>query len=295
MSDQRGDGAEAGKADPEQQGGQEREEEDREHEGAEAGPDVPLPAVDRLRHARLERAEALAVRRAALRDPVPELRQALGSVGEHVVHDVRDRLLERGEPHVGIALADLQVGHRLAAEASPLLLVRRHGRRLVAPAPEQVEQRRRELERARVAVLAQQGRYERGLEVRGRLLLVLAVVLGLPLAPGPPPDGQNDRERRQHPEGEQEQGRPAHVLLRVVDPAAIAREALVVGPLLAKDPLQGLPLRTCAPAVEVRRDRGKSTRSSTNCPAGTSSARRSEIRGSLVVSPRTQAGWPKTR
>jgi len=58
----------------------------------------------------------------------------------------------------------------------------------VVPAPDQVEERRRELERPGLAALAKEGRHERGLRVRRRLLLVLAVVPGRDLTAEAPED-----------------------------------------------------------------------------------------------------------
>src|SRR5262245_5643513 len=69
-----------------------------------------------------------------------------------------------------------------------------------------VEERRRELVRAGCATLAEERRDERRLGVGRRLLLVLAVVSRLALAPEEPEDeGDHDqrgeeRERREHPE-----------------------------------------------------------------------------------------------
>ncbi len=49
------------------------------------------------------------------------------------------------------------------------------------------------------------------------------------------------------------------------------------------------------PAVEVNAERGITVRSSTNCPAGTFSARRSAFVPASSTSPRTYTGWPQAR
>jgi hypothetical protein len=56
-----------------------------------------------------------------------------------------------------------------------------------------------------------------------------------------------------------------------------------------------LPDRTCAPAVDVRTFRGKTTRNSTNCFAGTFTACNVATPGARLTTPRTQAGLPQTR
>jgi hypothetical protein len=55
------------------------------------------------------------------------------------------------------------------------------------------------------------------------------------------------------------------------------------------------PDRTCMPAVDGNADRGTSVRSSTNCFAGTSTARSTARSPASWTSPRTQAGCPQPR
>ena len=132
---------------------------------------------------------------AVVLDLAAELRQPLRAVGEDVVDDVRDGRLPRGQLDRRPG-RELEVGDALVPEAAPDAALGGDLLRLVVAAPDQVEDRRGELERARLAALPQQRRHERRLGVGRRLLLVLAVVAGRELASEAPEDERRDRERR---------------------------------------------------------------------------------------------------
>ena len=141
---------------------------------------------------------------------------------------------------------ELEIGDRLRAEASPRRRpLGRDRLRGVDAAPDQVEQRRRELERAGLPALAQQRRHERGPRVRRRLLLVLAVVAGPQLATEEPEDRADHEHRRHEAEHEQEEEVAPRVLLRVLDPLVVVRVRGRVGLLLAprssRGPCRGRP------------------------------------------------------
>ncbi len=87
------------------------------------------------------------------------------------------------------------------------------GRRCRRP-DDEVEQRRRELVRAGLASLPEEHRNERRLGVGRRLLLVLAVVPGTPLAAEEPEDGDDDEKRRDGREAERDEGRSDRMRLR---------------------------------------------------------------------------------
>ena len=110
----------------------------------------PAPVCDLAADGRLEALEPRRHRRAFVLDLLPELRQAPAASVEHVVHHRVDRLLP-GRQLDRRALGDLEVGDSLGAEPGPDAPLRRDGLRGVVAAPDQVEQRRGELERARLA------------------------------------------------------------------------------------------------------------------------------------------------
>ena len=89
-----------------------------------------------------------------------------------------------------------------------------------------------------LATLTQERRHERGLRIGRRLLLVLAVVAGRELASEAPEDERRDRERGQHAEPQEDQGRPPRVADRVVDPLLVALVGLGVRQLLGCDLLE---------------------------------------------------------
>ena len=174
-----------------------------------------------------------------------------------------------------LARGHLEVGELLRVEAAPGRALGGRGRRVVRLAPDQVEERRRELERARAAALREQARHEGGRGVGRRLLLVLAVVAGAPLASVEPPDG----ERGPRPPGAS-RSRAARAAATTGDASrsrsARGRARTPVRRLPPRRPLgpSPLPPATFMPAVERNAERGTSARSSTNWWAGTSTARR---------------------
>ena len=154
------------------------------------------------------------------------------------------------------------------------------GRGEDAPA-DQVEQRRGELERAGFASLSDQRRDERGLRLRRRLLLVLAVVAGLELASVEPEDSADGEERRDRAEQEQIQGVPPRVTLRVLDPLAVLLEPGCVRRLLRRRSRRGrCRAATFMPRVERNAARGtrcgarRTVRRARSAPAGGPSGRR---------------------
>ena len=109
---------------------------------------------------------------------------------------------------------------------------------LVAPAPDQVEEGRRELGRADPEPLPEERRRERRRELRRRLLLVLAVVCDRALAPVAEPDEADHRERREERRREGDEERQPEVVERRLDPLAVALERARVLELLGDDPLE---------------------------------------------------------
>src|SRR5439155_25313675 len=105
------------------------------------------------------------------------------------------------------------------------------------------EERRGELERARLGLLAEERRHERRLGVGRRLLLVLAVVAAPALAPVDRPDDRHEDERRANSEQEQVEERAADVSLRVVDLRLVARVRRDVRGLLLFDLGESTPVR----------------------------------------------------
>ena len=146
-----------------------------------------------------------------------------------------------------------------------------------------------------VAALAQQRRDERRRELGRRFLLVLAVVVGLPLAP----------EISQTPSRQRARGPEASASrIRVVRPrwcsaSWISRARARTLPRSAaprrRSAARPSPCSTCAPAVEVSSERGKRTRSSTNWCAGRDRPQGRRASAGAPTTPRTQAGAPQTR
>ena len=156
------------------------EQEQRERERDGAARDEPLPVAGLGADVRLERGEVLAHRLAVVLDPLAEPRQPLGAVLDHAVDDVGDRALPGRQRLVGLRRPRARGRRRSRCRRPPQIdALGRHRRRGEDAAADQVEERRRELERARLAALPQQRRDERRLGVGRRLLLVLAVVAGL--------------------------------------------------------------------------------------------------------------------
>ena len=121
-------------------------------------PDVPepVPVLHLGVDGGLEGGEALGVPRPVVLDPVAEVREPLGPVGDDRIDDLRDRRLERLHGRLDVAERELEVGDLLRLQAAPDLSLGRHLVGAVAAAPDQVEERRRELERARRASLREQ-------------------------------------------------------------------------------------------------------------------------------------------
>ncbi len=129
-----------------------------------------------------------------------------------------------------------------------------------------------------------------------RLLLVLAVVAGAPLAPHEPEDGGDDEERRDGREAEHDEAGPKRMSLQRVDPLVVALVAVGVRSLLLEDAIERVALarRACPPSTR-RRSAGSA-----------SAARRTDGRGprrlgasracpTSSTSPRTHTGLPHAR
>ena len=149
---------------------------------------VPAALLDRRRHLLLEGLEALAVRLAVAFDLLAELREPLSVGVDDGIDDPRHGSLERRRLHRLVAGRDEQVGDVLVAKPAPDGALGRDRRRLVAATADEVEERRRELVRARHGLLLHERRDERRLRVRRRRLLVLAVVARPHLAAVEEPD-----------------------------------------------------------------------------------------------------------
>ena len=176
-------------------------------------------------------------RLALVLDLVAEAGEPLAAAVEHAVDDVRDVALPRAELAV-LARGHLEVGDRLVSQAAPdrALGRRRHG--LVDAAPDQVEERRRELVRAGLAALPEQRGDEGRLRIGGRLLLVLAVVAGAALAAEEPEHRRDHEERGDGREAEDDETGPDRMRLQRVDAIVIGLVALRVGELLLHDPVE---------------------------------------------------------
>ena len=105
-------------------------------------------------------------------------------------------------------------------------------------AADQVEERRRELVRPGLAALTEQGRHERRLGVRRRLLLPLAVVPGSPLAAEEPEHEHDDEERGNRRERGEHEQRAERAVDPLVDAVAILLEVGRVLGLLLDDPVE---------------------------------------------------------
>ena len=135
----------------------------------------------------------------------------------------------------------LEVRDLLRLQPAPDLPFRRHRLGAIAATPDQVEQRRRELERPRRAALGEETRHERRLGLGRRLLLVLPVVARPVLPAAAPPDERDHGERGPEREQEQERERSWQVVERLVDLALVALVRRRVRPLLGDDLLEARP------------------------------------------------------
>jgi hypothetical protein len=227
-------------SDREQDQPRDRERRRPQHERAEPGVRKPIPLSNRGTDVVLELLEPLRVLNTVVLDPVAEAGEPLGPIADHVVHDACDCFLE-GLELLLRALRELEVRHVLGAEPAPDGALGRDGCRRVHAAPDQVEERRRELVRADGAALCDERRHERRLELRRRLLLVLAVVAGVVLPPEPAVDPEEDDCSGDEGEHQQAEPRPQRVPLRVVDPLAVALGCVRSADLLADDPVEAGP------------------------------------------------------
>ena len=170
-------------------------------------------------------------------DLVAKARKAFAVAVQHAVDDVGDVALPRAKLS-GLPGGQLEVGDRLVSEPSPDGALGRRVLCLVDAPTDEVEERCGELVRARLAALAQKRRDESGLRVGRRLLLVLAVVPGPPLASHEPEHGGDEEDRRDRREPEDDHAGSERVGLQRVDPVAIVLVALGVGELLLDDPVE---------------------------------------------------------
>ena len=235
-------------------------------------------------------------RLALVLDPVAESREVLRPPVEHAVDDVGDLALPRARaagPYAGESARSDTVSCLRPPQIERSVVVRL-GR--VDALADQVEERRRELVRARLAALAEQRRYERGRRVGRRLLLVLAVVAGSSLASEEPEHGEEDEERRnrrqqrarraRYEEGGPSARRSARCRARNARRPPAPRRGSRRGRFRGR--------RACLP-VEENAERGMTVRSSTYWCAGTLTARSVACVPASSTSPRTHTGFPHAR
>ena len=182
------------------------------------------------------------------------------------------------------------------SQPAPDAALGRHALGLVAPAPDQVEERRGELVRADPRPLRDERGHERGLQVGGRLLLVLAVVPDVELAAVAP---VHEVDEARAP-GSGRAGRAAAAC------AGDCRPPRRSAPGLARSRLRRRPpprrsARARSPRGRSRRPGSAGTRAERardprpTCSGGMSSARKSACSPSIVTSPGTDTGWPQAR
>ncbi len=128
------------------------------------------------------------------------------------------------------------------SQPAPDAALGRHALGLVAPAPDQVEERRGELVGADPRPLRDERRHERGLQLGGRLLLVLAVVPDVELAAVAPVHEVDERERRDQAEQAEQEQRAGEMVDRLVDPLAVFLVLVCGADLLRNDPVERVPL-----------------------------------------------------
>ncbi len=179
-------------------------------------------------------------RRPLVLDLVAEAREPLGAAVEDPVDDVRHVSFPVAKLGV-LAGGYLEIGDRLTAEPGPDRALGRDGLGLVDAAANEVEERRRELVRPRLASLPEERRHECGLGLRRRLLLVLAVVPGLALASQEPEHEPDEEERGDRGDRERNEERPQRMRLERVDPLAVSFVAVGVGLLLRDDAVERVP------------------------------------------------------
>src|SRR6188508_2259788 len=218
--------ARRGRAEPVDPGRQQHdrepgEDEERDPEDGEASAREPALRVDRVVDGLLEVGEALAVAAAVGLDALAELAQPVLAAREHRVDHLGYGRLEPRQRNARVPESELEVRDVLVAQAAPELALGRDRRRLVATAADQVEQRGRELVRARLRLLRDERWDKSGLGLGRRRLLVLAVVARRPLTPVEPPHASDEQERRRLSEDEQDQDRAPRMALGAVDPLAV--------------------------------------------------------------------------
>ena len=208
-------------------------------ERGEAGGQEPAAPLDRVGHGLLELLETLAVLLPVLSDPFAEPRKALRAGRENRVDHAGDPLLVRGEIGV-LPTAQLEIRDVLMAQPGPHAPLGRHRGGLVAATPDQVEERCGELEGAHGRALAQEWGYESRRQLRGRLLLVLAVIAGNALTAEEPVRASDRGETREQGCREKDQDRAGEVVERVADPFLVVLATRGGGLLLRNDARQGV-------------------------------------------------------
>jgi hypothetical protein len=143
--------------------------------------------------------------------------------------------------------AQLQVGHVLLSKAAPHAPLRGDRHRLVPPAANEVEERGGELEGPDRRALAQERRYQRRLELGGRLLLVLALVARPALPSEKPVRGGDDRQARKEGGGQENQDRQRQVIEGVSDLLLVALVRSGILALLRDDAIERLLVANLRP------------------------------------------------
>ena len=172
---------------------------------------------------------------------VTEPRQPLGRPVENTRRPRRRRRVSHGVQVLCSAGRELEVGHALRPETTPDRPIGRRRLGFVDAPSNEVEERRRELVRPRLAALAKQRRHERRFGVGRRLLLVLPVVPRSSLPAQEPEHGRDDEQSRERGEHENRQSRAERVILERLNAIAVTPVALGIGALLFDDPIESVP------------------------------------------------------
>ena len=188
-------------------------------------------------------------------DLVAEAREAFAAAVEHAVDDVGDVALPGSELSI-LSCGELEVRDRLAPEPGPDRPLGRRRLGFVDATTHEVEERGRELVRARLASLSKERGNECGLGIGRRLLLVLAVVSRAALAAHEPEHRPDDEDRRERREAERDEPRSKGMGLQRVDALAVPSRSLRVRALLRDDPVEGLPARDAHARGRRERRRG---------------------------------------
>ena len=224
-------------------------------------------------------------------DSVSEPREPFRAADEDVVDDLCDGRLECLHRRLDIVERELEIGDLLRLQPAPDPPLGRDGLRAIAPASDQVEERRRELERPRRSSLREERGNESRLRLGRRLLLVLAVVARSP-ARGRSTTRRGRRSRARARARARAGSRSSVAGCRAPrrSSSGLARTRLRPRAPRRRSSRARVPDSTCIAEVDVKNRRGTSVRSSTNCSAGTSSARNVARRPSITTSPRTETG-----